>query len=98
MSDVNDLRRELLGQMSITEARIEKLRGELINEPEYSKEKPPVLSGGTVDAMGNLSFQTGILIGVMEKYKDAVVSPWDADNGDIYERIAPSLTELLLGE
>ena len=64
--DIDVVRREILGQISIVENRLAKLKAELIHKPmgyNYVDE-------GFTDAEGNLSFQTGMLIGLLSLYKD----------------------------
>lgn len=64
--DVDVLRRELLGQISIVENRLEILRAELIRKPlGYG-----YVDEGFEDAQANLSLQTGLLIGLISIYRD----------------------------
>jgi len=62
---VTDERLKVIGQIEVVRARLDALKKVLVAEPY----------GGTnlaMDEVGNLSFQTGILIGAVGLYQDAV--------------------------
>jgi len=71
--NINELRRELLGQIAVMRRRLDVLEGTLIDDPEVAQGKAhPAFHEKKVDAIGNLSFQAGILVGIAGKYKDAL--------------------------
>ena len=71
MADEHDARLMVLGQIAVMRERLDRLESELVRLPAGGQ----YLLEGVNDAIGNLSFQTGILIGTLSKYKDSVVQP-----------------------
>lgn len=70
MDDLDDARLRLLGQIAVMRARLDAVEELLVSNPIGAVRRPEE----EVNAIGNLTFQTGFLVGIATKYHDAILA------------------------